>query len=101
MAANFRITLHQNFDYLHLRLDGDFDGSSAQELLNALEERCSFSSRAFIHTSGLRRVDPVGLSVFHSNLKDLEKGGKCRPLHFTGDHACELAPEESKSSILP
>jgi anti-anti-sigma regulatory factor len=101
MAVNFRITLHQNSDNLHLRLDGDFDGSSAQELLNALEERCSFSSRAFIHTSGIRRVDPFGLSVFHSNLKGLKQGRKCRPLHFTGDHACELAPEESKFNISP
>ena len=99
MATNFRIIVHQNSDNLHLRLDGDFDGTSAYELLNALEKRCRFASRAFIHTNGLRQVDPFGLSVFHANLKSLKRGRRCRPLHFTGEHACELAPEESKSSI--
>ena len=96
MAMNFRITVHQNSENIHLRLDGDFDGSSAYELLNALEKRCRFASRAFIHTNGLRQLDPFGLSVFHANLNDLKRVGKCRPLHFTGDRAKELAPEKSK-----
>ena len=100
MATNFRIIVHQNSDNLHLRLDGDFDGSSAFELLNALEKHCLFASKAFIHTNGLRQVDPFGLSVFRANLNGLKRGRKCRPLRFTGDHAGELAPEESKSSIL-
>ena len=38
MAANFRIRVHQNSDNLHLRLDGDFDGSSACELLDLLNK---------------------------------------------------------------
>jgi len=101
MAQNFRVVVHQNSENLHLRLEGDFDGSSAYELLNALEERCRFASKAFIHTNGLRQVDPFGLSIFHANLNGLKGGKKCRPLRFTGDHARELAPEESKSSILP
>jgi anti-anti-sigma regulatory factor len=99
MATNFRINVHQNSDSLHLRLEGDFDGSSAYELLDALEKRCAFASRAFIHTNGLRQVHPFGLSVFHANLNSLKCGRKCRPLRFTGDHAGELAPEESRSSI--
>jgi len=100
MAQNFRVVVHQNSENLHLRLEGDFDGSSAHELLNTLEERCRFASRAFIHTNGLKQVDPFGLSVFHANLAGLKGGKKCRPLHFTGEHAGELAPEESKCSIL-
>lgn len=101
MAMNFRITAHQNPDNLHLRLDGDFDGSSAQELVDALEKRGPFSSRAFIHTSGLQQVDPFGLSVFHANLNNLKHRKICRPLLFTGDHACELAPNQSEDRILP
>jgi anti-anti-sigma regulatory factor len=96
MAMNFRITVYQNSDNLHLRLDGDFDGSSAYELLNTLEKRCRFASRAFIHTNGLRQLDPFGLSEFHANLNGLKRLRECRPLHFTGDHAKELAPEKSK-----
>jgi len=101
MAQNFRVVVHQNSENLHLRLEGDFDGSSAYELLNALEKRCRYASRAFIHTNGPRQVAPFGLSIFHANLNDLKGGRKCWPLHFTGDHAGELAPEESQSSILP
>ncbi len=100
MALHFKITAHQNSDNLHLRLDGVFDGSSAHKLLATLETRCRFSSRAFIHTNGLRQVEPFGLSVFHANLNSLKQGRRCRPLVFTGDHACELAPDESKGRIL-
>lgn len=93
MAMRFRMIIHQNSENLHLRLEGDFDGSSANELLNVLVERCRFSSTAFIHTSGLRKVDPFGLCVFHINLKRLNEGIGFPVLHFTGDHALELAPE--------
>jgi anti-anti-sigma regulatory factor len=96
MAMNFRITVYQNSDNLHLRLEGDFDGNSAYELLDTLAKRCRFASRAFIHTNGLRQLDPFGLSVFHANLNDLKRLRECRPLHFTGDYAKELAPEKSK-----
>jgi hypothetical protein len=37
MASNFRIYCHQNRDNLHLKLIGDFDGSSAYELINLLK----------------------------------------------------------------
>ena len=94
MASNFTITVHQNDDNLHLRLEGDFDGSSAYELLNALEKHCRFASRAFVHTNRLRHVHGFGRSVFHNHL-DIMKG-KCMPLVFTGDYADELAPEGSE-----
>ena len=94
MAAHFRITLHQNSDNLHLRLDGDFDGSSACELLNIMEKRCRFASKAFIHTNGLRRIHPFGSSLFRSHLGEL-KHCKRMVLEFTGDYAQELAPDRA------
>jgi hypothetical protein len=36
MASNFKILVHRNSENLHLKLTGDFDGTSAQKLLNAL-----------------------------------------------------------------
>jgi hypothetical protein len=95
MAVNFRITIRQNSENLHLTLDGDFDGSSAYELLGALERRCRFVSRAFINTNGLRRVTPFGVSTFQNNLYAL-RDDRCMRLEFTGDHAKELAPEKSE-----
>ncbi len=92
MAMNFRITVHQNSDNLHLKLDGDFDGSSAYLLLNTIEKRCRLASKAFIHTNGLKQVEPFGSSVFRNHLGDLKP---CRHmlLKFTGAHAEALAPE--------
>jgi hypothetical protein len=92
MATNFKISLHQNSDNLHLRLDGDFDGSSAYELLNTLGKRCRFVSRAFIHTNGLRHIYPFGTSLFRSHFCDLKPCNHIL-LEFTGDHAQELAPD--------
>jgi anti-anti-sigma regulatory factor len=92
MAMNFRITVHQNSENLHLTLEGDFDGSSAYELLNALEKRCRFASRAFIHTNGLRQIDSFGSSVFRNHLGEL-KPCKHMLLRFTGGHAEALAPQ--------
>ena len=96
MAVKFRIIVHQNDDNLHLRLEGDFDSSAAEELLSALEKLCRFASRAFIHTNGLRHIDPLGRSVFRKHF-DVQKSDRtCWPLDFTGDYADELAPEGSK-----
>jgi hypothetical protein len=92
MAANFRITVHQNSDNLHLRLDGDFDGSSAYLLLNTIEKRCHLAARAFIHTNGLGQIDAFGSSVFRNHLGELKPCRHMR-LQFTGDHAEALAPD--------
>ena len=39
MASNFRILKHQNGDNLHLKLAGNFDGTSAWEVFNTLKKR--------------------------------------------------------------
>ena len=61
MAINFKVTLRQNPNEIHLRLNGDFDGSSACELLNILEKSCQLVSRVIIHTNGLRYIYPGNL----------------------------------------
>jgi hypothetical protein len=43
MAQNFKISIHRTFDNLHIRLMGDFDGSSAWELINAIRENLNNS----------------------------------------------------------
>jgi len=39
MASNFSIFFHRNSDNLYLKLMGDFDGSSAHQLINILKEQ--------------------------------------------------------------
>jgi len=94
MAFNFKISFHRNSENVHLKLEGDFDGSSAHELLDALKKYCHGASRAFIHTSCLNQIDPFGRDVLQSHLDMLN--GKCIPLVFTGDNADQLAPEGSE-----
>ena len=89
MAANFRILTHWSSDTLHLRLIGDFDGSSAHKLLNFIQENCKKAHNVVIHTSRLRSVHPFGRNTFHNHLGSLKR----RTVRFlyTGDNADQLA----------
>jgi len=85
MATNFKITAHTNGGILHLKLKGDFDGTSAHELLATLKKRADHTSRVFIHTGSLRSIHPFGLNVFRSNLNVLK--GQSVELVFAGENA--------------
>ena len=89
MAVNFRISTHRNSDSLHLRLVGDFDGTSAHELLNVLRKNRRGTSRVFIHTNCLKEVYPFACGVFHNHLNTIK--GQFKSLIFTGDHADTIA----------
>ena len=89
MASNFKILIHRNSDNLHLKLMGDFDGSSAHQLLNLLSKNSPNASRIFIHTSCVKSIVPFGRSVFRNNLHLLK--GKPAHLVFTGEKASELS----------
>jgi anti-anti-sigma regulatory factor len=73
MACNFKILIHQNEESIHLKLMGDFDGSSACELINALKTYSKKANRVFIHSDGLKQVHPFGASVFRSNFHEVSK----------------------------
>jgi hypothetical protein len=94
MAANFWISAHRNSDSLNIELIGDFDGTSACELLNVLEENCDGIAKVFINTSGLKDVYPFGRDTFRNNLY-LLKDRQFR-LVFTGENATRIAPERNK-----
>jgi hypothetical protein len=92
MASNFRIYCHQSRDNLHLKLTGDFDGSSAYELINLLKNYGGIARRIFIHTCFLSSVCSFGLDVFQKSrtIKKLS-----RILTFTGEYGNKLAPHGS------
>ena len=71
MAHNFKIFMHRTIDNLHLNLKGDFDGSSAFELLNILKENLDSAKRILIDTSNLKKIYPFGQDVFDHNLSKL------------------------------
>lgn len=98
MASNFKIAIHRNSDNLHLKLSGDFDGTSAHELINVLNKNSRGTTRVFIHTSCLKNIYDFGRNVFQKNL-DLSNGGSA-PLVFTGENAGQLAPELNRQCMV-
>ncbi len=85
MASNFKIIVHSNSDNVHLKLSGDFDGSSACELLDCMKKNCHNCNNVFIHTACLKRIVPFGQNVFRLNLGNLKKNYES--FVFTGEKA--------------
>ena len=94
MAVNFRIIIHRSNENLHMQLLGDFDGSSAWELINSLEEHRFGINRVFIHTNSLKHIDPFGRGILEKNLFDVT--GRSIRVVFTGEKASELNSEAMK-----
>ena len=80
MSQSFKILVHLNSDNLHLKLTGDFDGTAAHELLDAIAGYGSSVNKIFIHTSGLESIHSEGRRIFDSGLQDLDR----RRMVFTG-----------------
>lgn len=91
MASKFRISAHRNSENLHLKLMGDFDGSSAWQLLNMLKKTSNGVYKIIIHTSNLDTIYPFGRDTFQRNLCSLD--GQPLSLLFTGENADQIAPE--------
>ncbi len=90
MALNFKIICHKNSENLHLKLMGDFDGSSAYELINTLKKYNGNARKVFVDTSSLLSVHPFGLDVFQKNfsIKRLSHS-----LTFTGKYGDTIAQQ--------
>jgi len=93
MASNFKIICHQHNDNLCIKLVGDFDGSSALELVNILNEHHGKVKKVFIHTDRLGFIHPFGLSVFKNNFTI---NRLFRMLTFTGKYRSELSLQKGR-----
>ncbi len=95
MACNFKINSHRNSDSLHLKLEGNFDGSSALQLIHYLKTHIHKSRKVFIHTNCLKDVCTFGTIVFQKNF-DCAVNGSVAYV-FTGDKAIQLKPMKKAS----
>ena len=93
MNSNFHVSLEKSNGNLHLRLTGNFDGSSAWKLINLLHEQYSGKGKIFVDTQGLREVCPFGCDIFKSHLK--QRRLPADRLVFKGKNGFEIAPEGS------
>ena len=70
MAKNFHMLTQINKNHsLSIRLSGDFDGSSACQLINVLNKNSRKSNKAAIDTDGLRTIDTFGIDVLRPRLQ--------------------------------
>jgi len=75
MATNFHMFTHKTTETLHIKLTGDFDGSSASELVNTLEEHRGRYYQIFINTTELSTVHPFGEEVLQRSLPEIGEQG--------------------------
>ena len=73
MASNFKLFLHETKDSIHMKMCGDFDGTSAHELITAIQNHASRSNQVYIHTGKLNNIYSFGRAVFQNNLGLVKK----------------------------
>ncbi len=94
MSIHFQVTFRKNNGNLHVSPKGDFDGSSAWELVNLLQEQYEGTGRVFINTKNLRKVCSFGCRTFKCNIH-LSRV-PVNQLFFKGEKGFEIAPNGSK-----
>jgi anti-anti-sigma regulatory factor len=91
LASNFKIFSFETRDSLHLKLDGDFDGSSAHELLNTLKKYGDGFYQIFIDTSDLKAIHPFGKEVLQKKLGAFKN--QSHDIIFIGRNLHEIAAD--------
>ena len=76
-----------------MKLYGDFDGSAAHELLNALMEHGTGAHQVFIDTNDLNTIHPFGQEVLQNNLNSINI--RFINFSFIGKNKHTFAPERS------
>jgi len=76
MASNFHMFTHKTTETLHIKLTGDFDGSSASELINALVNNQNRYHQIFINTTEVKNIEPFGQEVLQCRLSGLKNHGQ-------------------------
>jgi hypothetical protein len=84
MASNFKLFLHETKDSIHMKMCGDFDGTSAHELITAIQNHASKSNQVYIHTGELSNIYPFGRAVFQNNLGLVKK--QSEKIEFVGKY---------------
>jgi hypothetical protein len=84
MVPKFEMSSHRADGILHLQLAGEFDGSSACELVNKIKEDCFGASRVLVDTTGIQSVHPFGIIVLRNSLGQVTR--RLIGLTFTGKH---------------
>jgi len=88
MASNFGIDIDKTSGGVGLKLAGDFDGTSAYELIYAIKKLPEDTGKITICTDGLKNAYPFGLDVFHRFIRSLN--GQSAKIVLTGNNVSKL-----------
>ena len=94
MASNFGIAIDRNSDGFNLKLAGDFDATSAYELIYAIKKLPEDTVKIYIYTNVLKTIHPFGVDIFHKFMRSLN--GQSAKIVFTGNTASQLSPGNSR-----
>lgn len=100
MSVNFKMDRNKVRDTLIIKLTGDFDGSSAWELIQTLKGSSVGVDRIVINTNCLNHIYPFAMDTLMHNFYVLN-----RPLQIvsTGNNTGQIIIEfrKKRSAILP
>ena len=96
MASNFRIVINPKGRSVHLKLSGNFDGTSADELLNVIKGYGGNAEKIFINTQNLRSVHPFGLALFRNKFYTIR--AQSDKLTFTDEKWQKMIAEKNEPS---
>ncbi len=94
MAKNFSISSERSDRYLILNLKGDFDGSSAFETIDYIEDSRKSTSCVIINTLGVNKIYPFGIGAFKKNIG--LQTPQSSELLFSGPYAWEFTDREDQ-----
>jgi hypothetical protein len=99
MSTNFQLQFKKSNGNLHIQTKGDFDGSSAWELINLIHDKYDGKGRVFIDTRNLGKIHPFGYNTFQCrlNLRAMPSDRLC----FKGKKGFEIAPNGSRVIVDP
>ena len=84
MASNFKLFLNETKGSIHVKMCGDFDGTSAHELITAIQNQATRSNQVYIHTGELSNIYSFGREVFQNNFRLIKK--QQDKIEFVGKH---------------
>lgn len=94
MSTNNQMQFKKSNGNLHIQPKGDFDGSSAWELINLIHDQYDGKGRVIIDTRNLGQIHPFGCNTFQCrlNLRAMPADRLC----FKGKKGFEIAPNGSR-----
>ncbi len=88
MSSGFSISVTPRNKFLHVQIQGCFDGSSAQQLLYTLRQYVDQFPMIIVDTDLISYTDVFGLNVFRYNLEAMKSTARQFSfIEFTGNKA--------------